>query len=380
MKRLWAAFLVILIAFQYLAFTVKAEDPPSEPEITISGLTSLALGTDRWKVNIDYENGTSEEFIIEGTKSEPTLLSTQSELISTTIHEVEDNQIVQQDVLLGFSYSWSYTLEILGMTLEVLEFNVDLGLPVQIELQYQEPMIVGATYPLFATLTPLDWSSFNEFTCNFLVIGRTIFDISQSFTTPIGPENAWTIEIGPFWFVNGISFLLFTLDLGLAIVPQLFSDHVEALLEVAGDATLQSPDTLVWNAPGQTLQFNVLAENVSALDYASILLSQFEYFLNKLLIDFNLALQFNWLWGGSSRRDFRLFTIDASRLLPTLSFGTHPLSPTSEIQAEVPVIKMNNAIPEVPFGTIVASAAMIIALIAYVTVPKCRRKRRQINI
>jgi len=380
MKRLLAGFLAILITFQCLAFAVKAEDSPLEPEISIFRLASLSPGTDRWWVNVDYEDGTSEEFVIEGTKSEPTLLSTQSELIGTTIHEAEGNQIVQQDVLLGFSYSWNYTLKIRGKTLEVLEFNVDLSLPVQIELQYQDPMIVGAAYPLFATLTPLDWPSFNEFTCNFLVVGKTVFDISQSFTTPIGPENAWTIKIGPFWFVSGISFILFTLDLGLAIIPQLFSDHVEAHLEVAGDATLQSPDTLVWNAPDQTLQFNILAEDVSALDYASILLSQFEYFLNKLLIDFNLALRFNWFWGGSSQGEIKLFTIDASGLLPTLSFGTHPLSPASGIQADVLVVESSHVIPQVPWGTIVASFSMILALVTYVAVPKWRRKREYINL
>jgi PKD repeat protein len=35
-----------------------------------------------------------------------------------------------------------------------------------------------------------------------------------------------------------------------------------------------------------------------------------------------------------------------------------------------------NAIPEVPFGTVVASASMIIALIAYMTMPRWRRKPR----
>ena len=37
-------------------------------------------------------------------------------------------------------------------------------------------------------------------------------------------------------------------------------------------------------------------------------------------------------------------------------------------------------IPEVPLGTIVASAAMIIALVAYVSVPKWRRKRQSVNL
>lgn len=39
-----------------------------------------------------------------------------------------------------------------------------------------------------------------------------------------------------------------------------------------------------------------------------------------------------------------------------------------------------NVIPEVPLGTIMASAAMIIALVAYVAVPKWRRKREYANL
>lgn len=42
-------------------------------------------------------------------------------------------------------------------------------------------------------------------------------------------------------------------------------------------------------------------------------------------------------------------------------------------------ILANGVIPEVPLGTIVASATMIIALVAYVTMPRWRRKQQSIN-
>mgnify|MGYP006910664621 CR=1 FL=1 len=392
LKRLLGLLLISIIASPYVSYIARADGVPPEPDISMVSLLSLGP-TDRWKATVDYHNGSYTYLYLNGTKSDPTLLSLSSEPLNTFVYESAGKQVVQQDILLGFSYSWNYTLEIGEESdvdgqvtteyegMELLEFNLELGLPVRIELQYSEPMIEGSSYPLFATLTPLDWPSFNEFNCNFSVFGGTLFDISESFVTPLGPENAWTLEIGPFWFMSIPIIILFpigTLNFGLAVLPQLFSDHIEAHLEVAGDATLQSQDTLAWDSPGQALQFDVLAEDTSSLDYASILISQFEFFLNRLLIDFNLALQFNWIWGGSSRKDFTLFTLDASAWLPTLSFGTHPSSPAYGIQAEVPVVKMH-VIPEVPWGTIMSSTTMIIALLAYVAVPKRRTKSKHMR-
>jgi|GEM_PF-5471643 len=375
LRVLLSTMLVVYFSMSSVRVATALEE---EPNIQINHVATLGP-TDLWHVIVDYPDGSpSEDFLIEGTKSEPSLLSAQSELLSRTISKVDGTQIVQEDILLGFSYSWDYTLEIMGKTFDVLEFYIDLGLPVRIELQYQEPMIEGVSYPILATLTPLDWPSFNEFTCSFSVIGRTVFDISESFVTPFGLENALTLEIGPFWFAS-VPFLGFSLDLGLEIVPQLFSDRMEAHLEVTGDATLLSLDTLIWDAPGQTLQFDTLAEDVSALDYASILLSQFECFINRFLVDFDLALQFNFLRWPIWRGRLGLFTLDASKLFPTLSFGTHPSSLISEIQADIQVVTIEHVIPEVPIGTIVASASMAIALVAYFAVPKWRRKQKHIN-
>jgi len=170
-------------------------------------------------------------------------------------------------------------------------------------------------------------------------LGSPLLDFSQSLTTPIGPEKPWTPFILPIWFWNGINFVGFSLDVGLKVAPKLFSDRIEAKINVLGDASLESRNLLVWNAPNQRQQFYVKAENISSLDYARIILSQFKFFLNRMLLDFNLALQFNWIWGSSNEVDFPLFTIDASNLLPTLTFGIHPQSPAATIEIDVPITK-----------------------------------------
>lgn len=379
--------LIILVVFSSVSCIKSVRSDPSEPEITVVPLQSLDPNTDRWDVIVSCPDGSDDLLHFEGKRSDPSLSNVQSEILVTTVYNTADSQFVQQDVLLGFSYSWDYTLEILGKKFGIFEFNLDIGFPVRIDLRYSEPMVEGVSHPLYATLTPLDWPSFDEFTCDFEVIGHAIFDVAQSFVTPIGPENAWTpLQIGPYWVWVGIPIVVGTLDVGLAIVPELFSERVEALVKVSGDASLQNSaitlngefvDLLTWNSPGQTLQFDVQAEDISSLDCASILISQFRYFLNKLLIGFNAVLQAHTPF-GSPRGEFRLFTLDASGLLPTLSFGTHPQSPASEIQVNVPVVALN-VVPEIPWGTVVASAVMIIALVAYVAAPKWRRKATYIN-
>jgi PKD repeat protein len=39
-------------------------------------------------------------------------------------------------------------------------------------------------------------------------------------------------------------------------------------------------------------------------------------------------------------------------------------------------ITLNNVVPEVPLGTIIASAAMIVALVGYIAIPKFRKSRQ----
>ncbi len=52
--------------------------------------------------------------------------------------------------------------------------------------------------------------------------------------------------------------------------------------------------------------------------------------------------------------------------------------PTDKFDGHVQQVP-TTVIPEVPLGTIMASAAMIIALVAYITVPKWRRKRAYVS-
>ena len=324
--------IVVFSAFASLKYEVSASE--GEPGISVGSILTLGNETDIWSVHLN--NGTNlENFSIYGTQSDPVVSNLSSQVLATASYQENGNTIVQQDILLGFKYSWNYTLEISSPSkIDVIAFNLGVRFPVRVQLQCPENMTRGSVYQLNATLTPLDWPNFDEFVCYFKVFGQSIFDRSQSITTPLGPENAWTpFEIGPIIIWPEIPFVLCNLDLGFVIVPRLFSQKIEATVNVSGDSNLIGSDKIVWTAPEQTAQFNVKADNSTGLNYSSIVLSQFHFFLDSLLVDFKAYLQANWWWGGSSSVSFTLFTVDASKLLPSLSFGA--ISPYTEIEANI---------------------------------------------
>jgi len=342
MNRLLVTILVSLVSLLCVTSNPQVKSDSLTPEIAVTPIQTLGL-TDSWNVVVTYPSNnlslSKEEFYINGTESDLVVPLIESKVLNTVVYKTGTNEVVNQDILLGFSCSWKYTLEIWGKKFNILAFDLGIGFPVRMTLQCTKPMIENASYPVYATLTPLDWPDFNEFNCTFSFLGSPLLDFSQSLTTPIGPEKPWTPFILPIWFWNGINFVGFSLDVGLKVAPKLFSDRIEAKINVLGDASLESRNLLVWNAPNQRQQFYVKAENISSLDYARIILSQFKFFLNRMLLDFNLALQFNWIWGSSNEVDFPLFTIDASNLLPTLTFGIHPQSPAATIEIDVPITK-----------------------------------------
>ncbi len=376
MTRLLSLVLATVIALSFLGCITKVQGDASEPSITVIPVAS-AGPTDRWDIKVDFHNGSRETIYVNGTMSDLQLSSLNSvPLGAASYHTTATTTVTEQDILLGFSYSWNYTLGILGKVVDILAFNLGLCLPVRIKMQYSTPMIVGSSYPINITLTPFDKPDSDEFVCNFRVLGAPVFDLSQSFVTPIGSQNAWApAEIGPFYFLYGLPFIFFNLDVGLGFVPKLFSDQIEALISTTGNAILQTPSALIWNAPNQTLQASVLAIG-GDLGYASTTVSQVTFYLNKLLIDVNLALRFNGFW-GSSEFDFTIFTVDASSLLPTLSFGTHPSSSVSQIRVDVPVLP-HFVIPEVPVGTILTVLTMFGGFVVYSIVPRKTKRNKMV--
>lgn len=380
--------ILILSMFSYVS-TVWGDSP--EPEITVTKLASLG-DTDRWIINIKNSTGHESIINVEGKMSEPTLVEIKTQPLGLVAVASGGNQIEHQDILLGLKYHWTYEFNILGYPINAFEFNLDIGFPVRIEMQYSSPMVKGGSYPVYATLTPLDWPNYDEFTCDFSVIGVDLFSARRSFTTPFGVSNSWSTEFGPYFFVYNLPIIapFFWLDIGLTIKPSLFSNRIDALAKVFGDGNLEGGalnlnnefvKMISWNTPGQTNQFNVLAGDYSSLDYASILLSQFNLYLDSMRINFDIALLAHdptyllTLAGG-----FPLFYMDFSDATGALVFGTHPDSPVSEIRVDVPVIKIGNIIPEVPLGTVLAAVSMLTAVIAYNIVPKLVKKSKSNKI
>jgi len=64
-----------------------------------------------------------------------------------------------------------------------------------------------------------------------------------------------------------------------------------------------------------------------------------------------------------------LYTLDLSEIIGSLDLyvGVHEYTVGT-------VVVLVNIVPEIPWGTIMASATMTVALVAYVTVQKWRRK------
>ena len=275
--------IVVFSAFASLKYEISASE--GDPGISVGSILSLGNETDIWSVHLN--NGTNlENFSIYGTQSEPVISNVSSQVLATANYQEAGNTVIQQDILLGFTYSWNYTLEIpYRSKIDIFAFNLGVRFPVRVQLQCPENMTRGSVYPLNVTLTPLDWQNFNEFVCYFKVFGQSIFDESQSLTTPFGAENAWTpFEIGPIIVWPEIPFVLCNLDLGFVIVPRLFSQKIEATVNVSGDSNLIGSDKIVWTAPGQNAQFDVKADNATGLNYSSIVLSQFHFFLDSMLV------------------------------------------------------------------------------------------------
>ena len=189
MKRLSISILVVMIAFSFFGCITSVRSDPSEPQIEVEGLASLG-DTDRWIVHIRNDDGEESIINIEGKKSELTLVEAQVQTLGIAEATSSGNHIIQQDVLLGAKYYWTYEFNVGGYPVRLLEFNLDMGFPVRIDMQYFDPMIRGGSYPVYATLTPLDWTNYDEFKCDFSVVGFRLFHAKRSYTTPFGLANS----------------------------------------------------------------------------------------------------------------------------------------------------------------------------------------------
>ena len=327
---------------------------------------------------IDYQNGITDVFI-------------ETKLIKKSILELDENIVNQeleielptstelatewvpatmevemgQQFLMGFTYEFRASRTVIDFRLNLIihrayfraGYHVDIGfglrLPIKIELLYPEQMTVGHDYEIYATLTALNWPSFNEFKCTFEAylwveagqwwpfVGWTKYryhfgpdyDYSKSFKTPVGPGDSFPIpeiEI-PIWN-------LWLMVVKLVISPELGSNKITAKKTVTGDAKLKQPQSSIirWYDEG-TIMFEVEAGDYSSSNYAHITLSDFRYYFSRFFLHFDLLLDINdWIDDLTGNPSFRLFTVDMSWLTDGLYLRVHQgYDPTMDVNVFV---------------------------------------------
>jgi len=361
-KALVPTTLLFIVAFSLCALTGPAAaetgNPIEENSKPTAEFIDFSNGTTQ--TIIDYGNGSNsvirETFLMKTAKlklgkdttgqSLSVSLPT-SEEESTDYVTVYEDAVLEQEVLMGFTYQlvawhWSDSWDVLIAEASA-GIDVDIGfglrLPVRIALEYPEQMTVEHDYELYATLTPLDRPDYNEFKCTFQamvwasaeIFGVDAFsfsfgpnyDYSKSFTTPLGPAMEFPIpslERTVFDSAWVIGFSL--LKLNLVIDPELGSDKITARASAAGDAS--ADQTLRWSVPDDRIPFTVHADDYGPTDFAEIELSDFRYYFTKFKVHFKLKFDFHdwidWLTGNPT---LTLFTLDMSWLTEGLYIGVH---------------------------------------------------------
>jgi len=370
-----ASLLVILILLLTRMLTLapsiqpaKAQESSSEMEPVVE---FLDFNNGTRQMIIDYENGTRDyvtetfikktaRFLIpENNVSQsspidlPTSLEESTEYVNTT-----ETVTMEQEMLLGFTYTIAkerYTLVDIWVLTAYARAGIDvdirfgLRLPVNITLEYPEQMTVGDNYTFYATLTPIDKPSFNEFLFIFkayvwvdagiwvpfrwitysATYGPNI-DLSRSFQTPLGPEAEAPlpgINIKVFDSAWVIEFSL--LKVFLTVEPAFGSEKITAKASSLGDARVVESADLTWSAPGQRLNFTVNAGDYdNTTDYAKISITDFKYYFTIFKLHVGLLFDFDswidWLTGDPS---IRVATLDMSWIIQKLGspyLSAHP--------------------------------------------------------
>jgi len=376
-----------------------------EASETVPEAEYLSYGNGTTLTILTYPNGTQtpfrETFIIQNVTI---TISPYSELflpINTTDEEATEYLTKIQDILMGFTfeiprYDWSFDFGLANGGI-IIDVGFGLRLPIQIKLEYPEIMAINRLYTLYASVKGLDWTATdyadvglqpneNEFLCKFLFRAwlwalvpifdfEINFDESRSFSTPIGPgetfplprisvplnplvEQIIKIDLDPFVY------------LGLEIDPSLGSQKVTANWEAENGATGEG--SLLWTYNNERISFDIQTQDM--MTEAIVTLTEFRYWFDLFTLDFFLYVDFQGILDVLGSYRLHIYTLDLSEVIGSLDLyiGVHEFT-IGTVTVTVKVI------PEVPLGTIVASASMIVALVAYVAVPRWRRKHEYIN-
>lgn len=383
MKRFSFAKVIALLAIMLvLAVDVR----PSRAEIGLRSqagpsvsYTDFHNGTR--SMEIDYGNGTKDmvsetstritaRFLLpEGESEQPVSAAFPTSLEESTEYvNVTRTSVMEQEVLLGFTYDiaylrkdwnktggyWIFTWEVkIGV---VIDIRFGLRLPVNVMLEYPEQMTWGNNYTVYATLNPIDKPDYSEFLFTFkanawaevniaglpipltYLVGPNI-DESQSFQTPLGQEAEGLLlplSMNLFDLIGRVApSLRGSLDLlSMAFTPYLIfeptfgSQKITASAGALGDASVVEGAALVWSAPGQRLNFTVSANDCNGNDVpdsAKIKISDFKYYFTELLLSLKLSLDLNWLINslGIPDPELTLLTVDMTRLVEGLYVGAH---------------------------------------------------------
>jgi len=319
---------------------------------------------------IDYENGTTEIItdyhngtidVVRSTFSidyaqieigEETLNQAIDISIPTSTEECTDWIPVTQRVVFDPKITMGFRYDLVSQRLDILNANALLAyckvtivievafgliLPVDITIEYPEQMTEEHYYTWYATLTPINDPTIEEFKCSIIAgvelkAGVCVIidwleyseffgvdlDKSQDFVTPVGPGDSF--PIGSF----GTTLLNFwLLKIKLMFTPQLTSQKITAAVNCDGDSS--GSHTLTWTDGGQKIPFTVYAADFDAnTHHAKIKLSDFRYYFTyfklSLGLKFDLDPWIDWLTGNP---EITLFTLNLSFLLGDAYLGVH---------------------------------------------------------
>lgn len=261
-------------------------------------------------------------------------------------------------------------------------------------------MVTNHLYPLFASLTGLDWTAAdyanvglqpdeNEFLCRFIF--RTWltywnplklnyeefapidinFDKSRSFSTPIGLSQTFPLPRIPIPLdsfiltLTGVDLSPFV-NLALEIGPNLGSDKVTAHWKAENGAVGEGE--LLWTTDNQKLTFNINTQNM--VTTTKITLSEFRYWFTIFTVDFSLTADFQGILALVPRAEFHIYTLNLSDIIRSfdLSVGVHRYT-VGTVLVNVLVI------PEVLMGTVATILAMLGALGLHNQTKYFRKKR-----
>ena len=319
---------------------------------------------------IDYGNGTTETITdyhdgtINVERSTLSIDYAQIEIGEETLNQALDISIptsteectdwipVTQRVVLDPKITMGFRYDLVSEQFDILDIfvllayvklsivvNVEFGLilPVDITIEYPEQMTVEHYYTWYATLTPINDPTIEEFKCS-IIAGIALkagvcvivdwleydeffgphLDKSQDFVTPVGPGDSF--PIGSF----GTTLLNFwLLKVKLMFTPELTSQKITAAVNCDGDSS--GSHTLTWTDGGQKIPFTVYADDFDTNTHnAKIKLSDFRYYFTDFKLGLGLKFDFDpWIDWLSGDPEINLFTLNLSFLLGDAYIGVH---------------------------------------------------------